>query len=51
MTKNKAKRERFDPDNIPILGSLGILALGDIGFEAWRNKKIQNNIKALDEEE
>ncbi len=36
MTKEKVKRERFDPENIPIVGSLGILAIGDVGFEAWR---------------
>jgi hypothetical protein len=37
--------ERFDPDKIPVEGSLGLLALGDIGFEAWRKAKghLRNN--------
>ena len=46
MAKNsEAQRERFDPDNIPVEGSLGLLALGDIGFEAWRKAKghLRNN--------
>ncbi|MBT8274230.1 MAG: hypothetical protein KJO77_10515 [Bacteroidia bacterium] len=51
MAKNKVVRARFDPENLPILGSLGILALGDIGFEAWRKVKIKNNKKGLDEKE
>lgn len=51
MRKNKEERERFDPDNLPILGSLGILALGDIGFEAWRKIKTKNNRNEIDEKE
>ena len=51
MNKNKAQRERFDPDNLPLLGSLGILALGDIGFEAWRKIKAKNNRKEIDEKD
>ena len=40
MIKNgELMRERFDPDNIPVEGSLGLLALGDVGFEAWRMAK------------
>lgn len=43
MKKNKIERERFNPNKIPLLGSLGILALGDVGFEAWREVKIKYN--------
>lgn len=50
MTKNQTKRQLFDPDNVPVIGSLGILALGDIGFEAWRKAKIKNNKNELDAE-
>ncbi|MBT0606647.1 hypothetical protein [Aequorivita echinoideorum] len=38
-------RELFDPNNVPLLGSLGLLALGDIGFSAWRKAKINNGFK------
>jgi hypothetical protein len=43
--KNSDERARFDPDNIPLEGSLGLLALGDVGFEAWRKAKghLRNN--------
>ncbi len=51
MNKKKTQREFFDPDNVTVLGSLGILALGDIGFEAWRKVKIKNNSKEFDEKE
>ncbi len=43
MTKSTSKREKFNPDSVPLLGSIGLLALGDIGFEAWRKVKIKNN--------
>jgi hypothetical protein len=51
MSKTNYKREKFNPKKVPVVGSLGILALGDIGFEAWRNVKIRNNKFKLDEEE
>lgn len=51
MNKNKIGRERFDPENIPLMGSLGLLALGDIGFEAWRKAKIKHNLNKMDEKE
>ena len=51
MHKNKVDRERYDPDNIPLLGSLGLLALGDIGFEAWRKTKIKHNLNKMNEKE
>ena len=53
MIKNsELKRERLDPDNIPLEGSLGLLALGDIGFEAWRKAKghLRNNKNISHEE-
>ena len=50
MIKSNYKREKFNPDNVPVMGSLGVLALGDIGFEAWRNVKINNNKFKLNEE-
>jgi hypothetical protein len=49
MSKEKVKREVFDPNNIPVEGSLGLLALGDIGFEAWRKTKEKHNRKIIDE--
>ncbi len=51
MKKNIIQRELFKPDKIPLLGSLGILALGDIGFEAWRNVKKNSNNGEFDEKE
>ena len=30
-----------EPFEIPVLGSLGLLALGDVGLLAWRAKKIE----------
>ena len=47
------KRQKFDPKNLPEEGSLGILALGDIGFEAWRAAKghIRNNKSLLHDHE
>lgn len=50
MKKSNHKREKFNPEKIPVVGSLGILALGDVGFEAWRNVKINNKKFNLDEE-
>ncbi len=53
MIKNSGiQRERFDPDNIPLEGSLGLLALGDVGFEAWRKAKghLRNNKNIANEE-
>ncbi len=39
MKEENVQRELFNPDNVPVKGSLGILALGDVGFEAWRKVK------------
>lgn len=50
MKKSEIQREKFDPNNVPVVGSLGILALGDIGFEAWRKAKTKNNSSTLNEE-
>jgi len=49
MSKTNEIREYFDPNAVPLLGSLGILALGDVGFEAWRKVKIDNNLIEVDE--
>ncbi len=49
MQKNKIKRENFDPNEVPLVGSLGLLALGDVGFEAWRKVKVMNNLNQLNE--
>jgi len=49
MVKKKVLKEHFNPDNLPVLGSLGILALGDIGFEAWRKVKEKKNRSEIDE--
>ncbi|MGV6830725.1 MAG: hypothetical protein ACWA5P_04060 [bacterium] len=42
MRENKSNRAKFDPDNIPVVGSLGLLALGDVAFEAWRKVKMKH---------
>lgn len=50
--KNKEDIIRF---NVPIEGSLGLLAFGDIGLRAWRKIKNELNnsrpIDSLNEEE
>ncbi|MDX1461679.1 MAG: hypothetical protein R3359_01380 [Marinirhabdus sp.] len=51
MNKNKMKRELFDANKIPIEGSLGVLALGDVGFTAWREIKKASNRNDIHEEE
>lgn len=51
MVINNLERELFDPENIPLKGNLGILALGDVGFEAWRKAKVKNNNIEIDEKE
>ena len=43
------KRELFNPDKIPLVGSLGLLALGDVGFTAWRKVKSDQKQKKLNE--
>ncbi len=52
IKSSEIERERFDPDNIPVEGSLGLLALGDVGFEAWRKAKghLRNNNNIAHEE-
>ena len=47
--KEKSKIVVFDPKVTPE-GSLAILALGDIGFDAWRKVKIAHNKFRSDEE-
>jgi hypothetical protein len=49
MSKTKGIRDVFDPNSVPLIGSLGILALGDVGFEAWRKVKIENNLIEVNE--
>ena len=50
MEEKEQIRALFDPENIKPEGSLGLLALGDIGFEAWRKAKghIRNNQNLID---
>jgi len=45
MNNKPIERDTFDPKKVPVEGSLGLLALGDVGFEAWRKAKgqIRNN--------
>tara|TARA_R100000935_G_scaffold18503_1_gene35782 strand:- start:1781 stop:1936 length:156 start_codon:yes stop_codon:yes gene_type:complete len=50
MSKSNYKREKFNPEKVPVVGSLAILALGDIGFAAWRKVKINNKNFNLNEE-
>ena len=49
MNDVKVKRELFNSDKIPFVGSLGLLALGDIGFTAWRKVKSDHKQKGLNE--
>jgi hypothetical protein len=49
MSDRKVKREYFDPKKVPFLGSLGLLALGDVGFKAWRKVKSDHKQKELNE--
>jgi hypothetical protein len=49
MGEKKVKREFFDQNNVPLLGSLGLLALGDVGFKAWRKVKSDHKLKELNE--
>ncbi len=49
MSKIKVKKNIFDPKKVPLLGSLGLLALGDVGFIAWRKVKSDHKQKNLNE--
>ena len=46
----KPKKVVFDPKKVTVEGSLAILALGDVGFDAWRKVKIAHNKFSSDEE-
>lgn len=39
-----SKKEEFD---IPVEGSIGLLALGDVGLRAWRKVRKEANIKLM----
>lgn len=46
------KKLIIDPSEIPLESSLGMLALGDLAFCAWRKvKKESNNHLLIDSEE
>lgn len=49
MSKIKFEKNIFDPKKVPLLGSLGLLALGDVGFIAWRKVKSDHKQKDLNE--
>ena len=42
--KSEEKRTEFD---IPARGSLGLLAYGDLGIEAWRKKRTEHRAKQI----
>ena len=46
----KPKKIVFDSKKVTVEGSLAILALGDVGFDAWRKVKIAHNRFSSDEE-
>lgn len=48
LDKNNKFFER-ELSDIPIDSSLGLLALGDVAFEAWRKVKKTNNIRQQNE--
>lgn len=45
------KRLIMKLSDIPLESSLGLLAYGDIAFEAWREKKKQANINQIEVKE
>ena len=49
MSKIKDEKNIFDPKKVPLLGSLGLLAIGDVGFIAWRRVKSDHKQKDLNE--
>ena len=49
MSKIKVEKNIFDPKKVPLLGSLGLLALGDVGFIAWRKVNSDHKQKKLNE--
>jgi hypothetical protein len=51
LMKEKLKKVVFDPKKVTVEGSLAILALGDVGFDAWRKVKIAYNKFSSDEEQ
>ena len=46
----KPQKIVFDPKKVTAEGSLAILVLGDVGFDAWRKVKIAHNRFSSDEE-
>ena len=50
MSANKKESEFIDQSRVSLLGSLGLLALGDVGFVAWRKVKVENNLNEHEEE-
>ena len=44
-----SKQNKMEPFKIPVKGSLGILALGDIGVRAWREVRKASNLKFSNE--
>ena len=49
--KIESKKDTIEIKNIPVSGSLGLLALGDIAFKQWRQVKMENNIFKRENEE
>jgi len=45
MSKKELETEYNQPYKIPVEGSLGILAYGDLGLRAWRKVKHENKLK------
>ena len=45
MSKKDLEPEHNLPYKIPIEGSLGLLAYGDLGLRAWRKVKHENKLK------
>lgn len=50
IEKKNDEKLKMDISQIPVNGSLGLLAYGDIAFTAWRKIK-QKSTKNSDEEE
>ncbi len=41
---DKPKKITIDPSEIPIESSLGLLAIGDVAFTAWRDIKKKHKV-------
>lgn len=48
-SENTEKKLTIKLSEIPLESSLGLLAYGDLAFEAWREKKKRANLKSKED--